>query len=191
MHTIEPFYSWRDLYIAAEDERSPFYGREYSEFEYSKTIYNYYIHPQWDDFGSATLYAKILYADYTEHFAVIELMGEWNDCLYNDIMFLKENIIKHLIQEGIVHFILIIENVLDFHLSDDCYYEEWRNDIEDENGWIAALNIREQVAEEMCEGNIDNYIHFNDELKHISWRTMKPVHLFQAVDNYMIRRLTE
>jgi len=47
MQDIEPYYRWRDLYIADEDELSPFYGREYSEFEYTNTIYNYYIHPQW------------------------------------------------------------------------------------------------------------------------------------------------
>ncbi len=51
MHEIEPFYNWRHIYVSEEDERSPFYGRVYSEFEFSQTIYNYYIHPQWDEFG--------------------------------------------------------------------------------------------------------------------------------------------
>lgn len=41
MHDIEPFYNWRHLYTADEDPRSPFYGREYSEFEFSQTVYNY------------------------------------------------------------------------------------------------------------------------------------------------------
>ena len=59
MHEIEPFYNWRHIYIAEEDPKSPFYKRTYSEFEYSQTVYNYYIHPQWDDFGSKTLYIKI------------------------------------------------------------------------------------------------------------------------------------
>jgi len=58
-----------------------FFGRAYSEFEYSHTIYNYYIHPQWDDFGSRTLYLKVLIADYDERYAVIELMGELNDAI--------------------------------------------------------------------------------------------------------------
>ena len=71
MQDIEPYYRWRDLYIASEDEQSPFYGREYSEFEYTNTIYNYYIHPQWDDFGSATLYMKVLFVDYDKGFAII------------------------------------------------------------------------------------------------------------------------
>ncbi|MBK7182072.1 MAG: hypothetical protein IPH89_03595 [Bacteroidetes bacterium] len=47
MQDIEPYYNWRHHYIASEDERSPFYEREYSEFEYTNAIYNYLIHPQW------------------------------------------------------------------------------------------------------------------------------------------------
>ena len=61
MHNIEPFFNWRHLYSAEEDPKSPFYGRTYSEFEFTQVIYNYYIHPQWDDFGSRTLYLKILF----------------------------------------------------------------------------------------------------------------------------------
>jgi len=63
MHNIEPYENWDYLYSSERDEHSPFYGREYSEFEFVNTIYNYYIHPLWDDFGSRTLYLKILMAD--------------------------------------------------------------------------------------------------------------------------------
>src|SRR5258705_11976064 len=94
MQDIEPFYNWRELYVAAEDERSPFYEREYSEFIYSNTIYNYYIHPQCDDFDSNTLYMKILFADYERGFAVMEFIGEWIDCFINDIMYLKLDIVE-------------------------------------------------------------------------------------------------
>ncbi len=55
----------------------------------TQTIYNYYIHPQWDDFGSRTLYLKVLLADYDEQYVIIELFGEWNDAIENDIMNLK------------------------------------------------------------------------------------------------------
>ena len=85
MHEIEPYYNWRHLYIADEDEKSPFFGRTYSEFEFTQTVYNYYIHPQWDDFGSQTLYLKILFADYDLGFCIIEFIGEWNDAIENDI----------------------------------------------------------------------------------------------------------
>ena len=68
MHTLEPYYAWRNHYIASNDARSPFHERQYSEFEYSTKIYNYYIHPQWDSFQSQTLFCKILFADYDERF---------------------------------------------------------------------------------------------------------------------------
>ena len=134
MHDIEPYFAWRNLYQAAQDERSPFYGRSYSEFEFSQTIYNYYIHPQWDNFGSATLYAKILFADYEEHYAIIELIGEWNDAINNDSMLLKRELADALIQEGIFRFVFVCENVLNFHADDDSYYEEWYDDVQEENG---------------------------------------------------------
>ena len=107
MHEIEPFYNWRHLYVSEEDERSPFYGRIYSEFEYTQTIYNYYIHPQWDDFGSRTLYLKVLLADYDEQYVIIELFGEWNDAIENDIMNLKREVTDKFFEAGITKFILI------------------------------------------------------------------------------------
>ena len=60
VHFIEPYFNWRHLYIASEDSLSPFYDREYSEFEFTDRIYNFLIHPQWDNIGSRTLFAKIL-----------------------------------------------------------------------------------------------------------------------------------
>ncbi|NML41734.1 hypothetical protein HHL17_31400 [Chitinophaga sp. G-6-1-13] len=186
MHTIEPYYNWRHLYAAEEDELSPFYGREYSEFEFSNTVYNYYVHPQWDDFGSRNLYLKILFADYQYNFAIIELLGEWNDAIDNDIMTLKREIIDVLIAEGICKFILIAENVMNFHSSDDCYYEEWWDDIKDEGGWIVALNMPEQTRQEFEKARLHHYIHLLDDEK---WRTYQPLHLYNMIDNIMLKRL--
>jgi hypothetical protein len=185
---IEPYYRWRDLYIADEDELSPFYGREYSEFEYINTIYNYYIHPQWDDFGSSTLYLKVIYADYNRSFAVIELIGEWNDCINNDIMTLKRDLIDEMIGKGINKFVLIGENVLNFHASDDCYYQEWFDDVEE--GWIVAMNFREHVLEEFAKSNLDYFLLFGGELNRFPWRTYTPVQLLTHVEAVMARRLT-
>src|SRR5215211_5933276 len=109
MQDIEPYYQWREFYVASEDEQSPFYGAVYSEFEFSNTVYNYYIHPQWDDFGSNTLYVKVLYADYERQYAILEFIGEWNDALYNDIMFLKRKVIEEMESQGIKKYILIGE----------------------------------------------------------------------------------
>jgi len=185
MHTIEPYYNWRDFYIASEDEFSPFYQREYSEFSYSQKIYNYFIHPQWDEFGSATLYLKILYADYARQFAIIEFIGEWNDCIHNDVMYLKRNIIDILLEKGISKFILLGENVLNFHAGDDCYYEEWYEDAKEQDGWIAFVNFREHVLEEMNEESLFYYLHFGPAFTDLLWRNLKPVHFFQKIDNLL------
>lgn len=187
MHDIEPHYNWRDFYVASEDERSPFYGREYSEFEYTDQIYNHLIHPQWDNMGSPTLFIKILYTDYDLGFAVIELIGEWNDLLNNDIMFLKRDIIELMLAEGINKYVLVGENVLNFHNSDDCYYEEWFEEVED--GWIVGLNFREHVIEDLREANIDYYIDFGGEFGDLNWRTYLPSNLFYKIDSIISKRL--
>lgn len=182
MHTIEPYYNWRDFYIASEDELSPFYQREYSEFTYSQKIYNYFIHPQWDGFGSNTLYLKILYTDYARQFAIIELIGEWNDCIHNDVMYLKRNIIDVLLEKGIAKFILIGENVLNFHAADDCYYEEWYEDAKEQEGWIAIINFREHILEEMSAVGLFYYLHFGEAFNNVRWRNLKPLHFFQKIE---------
>jgi hypothetical protein len=166
---------------------SPFYGKEYSEFEFSETIYNFYIHPQWDFFGSPTLYLKIIFADYDKNFAIIEFIGEWNDCITNDIMFLKREIMELLVAQGINKFILLGENILNFHCSDDCYYEEWFQEVED--GWIAAINFREHVIDEFKRNNIDYYLNFGGELDQLPWRNLKPIQLFKKVEELLTKRL--
>jgi hypothetical protein len=187
MQDIEPFYNWRHLYIASEDERSPFYEREYSEFVYTNAIYNYLIHPQWDDIDSPTLYIKILFVDYDQGYAIIEMIGEWNDCINNDIMLLKRDIIEQLMQYGVKKFILIGENILNYHASDDEYYQEWFEEVED--GWIAFLNFRKHVLDEFQRANIDYYILSGGQLNDISWRTSTPQQLFEKVDHYVQKRI--
>lgn len=187
MHDIEPHFNWRHLYAAEEDEQSPFYGREYSEFEFTNQVYNYLLHPQWDDFGSSTLFMKILFADYDEGYCIIELIGEWNDAIGNDIMLLKRDIAEDLMAQGINKFIFIGENVLNFHYSDDSYYEEWFEEVED--GWIAFLNFRPHVLEEMKRARIDYYIVSGGELEEMSWRTFSPPQLFGLVQQVVQRRI--
>lgn len=186
MHEIEPFYNWRHIYIAEEDQQSPFFGRQYSEFHYSQTVYNYYIHPQWDDFGSSTLYIKVLYADYEVGFAIIEMIGEWNDAIENDIMILKRDIIDLMISKGIYKFILVAENVLNFHSSDDCYYEEWSEDVAEEGGWVAIIGLPEQSSYDFTRARIDRYVQMLDLL---DWRPYTPANLFTKVDNTLLKRL--
>ena len=186
MHEIEPYYNWRHLYIADEDPNSPFFGREYSEFHYSQTIYNFYIHPQWDDIGSPTLYIKVLFTDYEMGYAIIEMIGEWNDAIENDIMTFKRDIIDIMIKQGIYKYILVAENVLNFHSSDDCYYEEWIEDIEEEGGWVAIIGLPEQSRYDFTRASIDRYVQLIDLP---DWRPFTPGNLFTKVDNILLRRL--
>ena len=155
MHDIEPYYHWRHLYTAEADPRSIFFGRTYSEFEFSQTVYNYYIHPQWDEFGSKTLYLKILYTDYDAKFAIIE-------------------------------FILIAENVFNFHSGDKDYYEELYEELSDEDGWAVLVNFHPAAQHDFLLRKLNRYI----ELMEISaWRTYKPEHFFQFIDQKLSQRL--
>ena len=189
MHNLEPYYNWLDKYDSSKDERSPFYGTVYNEFQYTTKIYNYFIHPQWDDMGSQTLFIKILFTNYEQGYCIMELLGEWNDCLYNDIMTFKNNVLNHLLRIGIHKFILIGENVLNFHASDECYYEEWWNEAVDMNGWIMALNFPEHVIVEAEQTGITDFIHFNRSNKTVNWRTIEPLVLCQTLDSTISRVL--
>jgi hypothetical protein len=187
MHLMEPFYSWRNYYIASEDPSSPFYGREYSEFEFNNTVYNFYLHPQWDTIDSSTLFIKILFVEYDEQYAIIEMIGEWNDAIENDIMIFKRNIIEPMMEEGINKFILVGENVLNFHYSDDCYYEEWFEEVEE--GWIALVNFQEHVIREFERIHVDQYFVMGGELEEIEWRTYQPHHFFKRVSDLVMNRI--
>lgn len=187
MHSIEPYFNWRHSYIASEDELSPFYNRVYSEFEFVDSVYNYLIHPQWDNFGSRTLFVKILFADYDDGFAILEFIGEWNDAIENDIMTLKRNLLEEIMLRGVNKFILIGENVLNFHYSDDCYYEELFDDVEE--GWIAMVNFHDHVIAEFEKARIDHYFVMGGDLEDIEWRTYTPGQFYERVSDLVTRRI--
>lgn len=195
MHTITPYERWNQYYNSSYDDKSPFAGKEYNYDVYSENIYGYYIDPAWDFFGSETLYMKILFADYDIGFAVIEMIGEWNDAINNDIMQFKRNILEHMMDFGIHKFALIGENIMNFHGSDDCYYEEWFEEVEDVRqeeigpGWIAGINFREFVIDEMKNYNIDNYINMSGSLQIEKWRTLPPLRFYELVNGLITRRL--
>ncbi len=189
MHDIEPFWNWRHKYMAEEDERSPFFGAEHSELYFTNAVYDHLIHPQWDAFGSSTLYMKLLFTDYEEGAAIIELIGEWNDLLHNDVMTLKRNIIEELMAQGISRFVLIGENVLNFHSSDDEYYSEWFEEASDAGGWIALLNFRPHVVEDLQAANIDQYFLMGGQLNALEWRTWEPETLIEKVAGLVMKRL--
>lgn len=187
MHDIEPYFRWRDNYIASEDPNSPFFNREYNEFHFTNTIYNYYIHPQWDYFGSPTLYMKIIYVDYEQGYAIFDMIGEWNDCLTNDIMYLKRNIVDHLIPHGIHKYIIIGENVLNFHAGEEDYYEEWNEDLAEYDGYVAIVNILNHVENELNTNRICDYVRYGGPLNEINWRGGKPSRLIKLVEGAIQR----
>ena len=183
LHDIEPYYRWRDYYVASDDKNSPFYGRVYSELHYTEKIYNYYIHPQWVFFGSPTLYMKLLFVEYEEGYAILEFIGEWNDCITNDIMYLKRDVADVLIENGITKFILLCDNVLNFHGSDDCYYEEWWDDIKEAGGWVCLVNTFDHVSDEMKRTRLQYYVNFGRVFNDVEWHRKLPEMLFQEISN--------
>ena len=187
MHDIEPWFGWRDDYAAEKDSKSPFYKKTYDEF--TSQIYNYYIHPQWDFFGSETLYCKILYVSYLNKYALIELIGEWNDCIGNDIMFLKRDLADVFIKKGISKFVIFCDNVLNYHGDDDSYYEEWYDDVKDEDGWICLVNTFDHVLSEMKKFRLHYYLNFGPEYNDMNWRVKKPAYIVEELENIMNNRI--
>ena len=114
------------------------------------------------------------------------MIGEWNDAVENDIMQLKRSVIDLMVAKGIYKYILIAENVLNFHSSDTDYYEEWYEDIKDQGGWIAAINMPEQTQYDFIKSHIDRYIKLIDSP---NWRTFNPFDFCQSIDNQMLRLL--
>ena len=102
-------------------------------------------------------------------------------------MTLKRDIIDEMTGQGIHKFVLIGENVLNFHASDDCYYS--RVVRRRSEGWIAAVNFRGHVLQEFEKNNIDYYFTFGGELNNLPWRTFNPVQLFGRIDGVIRHRL--
>jgi hypothetical protein len=117
---------------------------------------------------------------------IIELIGEWNDAIEDDIMTLKRDVIDVFQSFGIFKFILIAENVLNFHSGDKDYYQEWFEETTDENGWIMLLNLPESSQHDFKKAKLNRYV----ELMELdNWRTYKPFHLFKKIDTEQSARI--
>lgn len=158
------------------DPNNPFHEVEHSEFYYNRSVYNYLAHPQWDEIGSESLLVKILYADYDKHFAIIELLGVWNDLFENDFKLLAENCLTYLIDAGINQFILIAENVMSIYLEADDYYEAVQEELGE--GWMCLLRPKDHVRKDLDQSGISRYFFWSDALDDLHWRTLKPWELF-------------
>jgi hypothetical protein len=183
MHEIQPHYRWRDEYAAEEDPQSPLYEDAPKRRTFVPRLYNFVLNPEWDEFGSSTLYLKVLFADYDATYAMIELIGEWNDTLHNDVMLLKRRIIEPMLDAGVAKFVFFCEHLLNFHASqDDDYYAEWHEEVMDAGGWIMFVNTRQHVEEEMQAARLHHYAHFGATFNDVFWRVHKPAHAFLLVE---------
>jgi hypothetical protein len=59
----------------------------------------------------------------------------------------------------------------------------------EDDGWIALLNFREHVLEDMKSIDLDSYFVLGGELSEIGWRTLTPSHLFERIDDCVSQRL--
>lgn len=179
LHDVEPFYGWLNLYNHEEDELSPFHEVQHNAFHYDRSINNIPAHPLWDEIGSESLLVKILYANYDDGYAIVELFGEWNDLFDNDYKLLCENCLTYLLDNGITQFILICENVFNIYLDADDYYDAMQEELGD--GWIALLRPRQAVLEELTEYRILPYFFHSPILDEIAWRKQQPSQLYRLV----------
>ncbi len=187
MHEIEPFYGWLSLYSNEDDDNSPFQTAEHGAFSLDKGVYEYLAHPLWDEIGSDGLLVKILYANYDEGYAVVELFGVWNDLIQNDYRLLAEHCLTYLIDAGIDKFILVVENVLNIYLDADDYYEALQEELE--GGWISLLRPRAHVVREIEQYDIGQYFFWSEELDELNWRKLKPWELYGLVESKMKKLL--
>ena len=83
---------------------------------------------------------------------------------------------------------MIGENVLNFHNSDDSYYEEWFDDNEND-GWIVLLNFREHVLKEFTKARLDYFFISGGELDEFNWRKFSPGQVFGNIMKIINKRL--
>ena len=114
-------------------------------------------------------------------------MQDWKKIFSNTQLAYATMVAGLLEEQGIDKFILIGENVLNFHSSDDSYYEEWFAELED--GWIAMVNFREHVLDEFKYCKADYYLNFGGDLDTLSWRKHTPIQLFKKVEDLISKRL--
>lgn len=187
MHLIEPHFGWLKYYSNENDPNSPFQDVVHSEFEFDRGVYEYLAHPLWEDIGSDGLLLKILFANYDEGFAIIELFGVWNDLIQNDFRLLAENCLTFLVDAGINKFTFIAENLLNIYLDADDYYEAMQEELSD--GWMVLLRPREHVVREIEEYGIGQYFFWSEDLDAIAWRKLKPWELHALVESRMTKLL--
>jgi hypothetical protein len=95
--------------------------------------------------------------------------------------------VDELIPQGIDKYILIGENILNFHADIPDYYDEWLEEVPD--GWMAFINLRPHVIQELNQYGLDAYFVLGGTLDDLAWRTGSPKKLFEKVNKVVGRRL--
>jgi hypothetical protein len=93
-------------------------------------------------------------------------------------MTLKRDVLEPFFAEGIRCFILIAENVLNFHSDITDYYEELAEELSDRGGWAVCLNMPESSRLEFEQSGLNRFLPLLDLY---DWRNYKPIHLFRKL----------
>lgn len=92
-------------------------------------------------------------------------------------------------ENGVNKFVLIGENLLNFHGNDEDYYEEWFEEVEESEGWNAFVNLRPHVKDELKDYDLDYYFLMGGELEELDWRTATPTQFISRIERYIQNRL--
>jgi hypothetical protein len=91
------------------------------------------------------------------------------------------------VQQTLIYkFILIGENVFNFHNGDRDYYEELYEELSDENGWAVMINLHQASQHDFLLKKLNRYIELMEFEK---WRTYKPEDFFLLIDKKLGDRL--
>ena len=88
--------------------------------------------------------------------------------------------------EGIIKFILIAENVFNDDRIHKDYYEELYDELSEEDGWAVLINFNPAAQHDFLLRKLNRYIEL---LEMEAWRTYKPEHFFQFIDQKLSQRL--
>ena len=102
-------------------------------------------------------------------------------------MRLKRDFVDELIPLGIDKYILIGENILNFHADIPDYYDEWLEEVPE--GWMAFINLRPHVIQELNQYGLDAYFLLGGTLDDLSWRAASPKKLYEKVNKVVALRL--
>ena len=97
-------------------------------------------------------------------------------------MYLKKEIVEKLNKHYIYKFVVFCDNVLNYHGDEDCYYEEWWDDIKDDRGWVCLVNTFDHVSSEMSKYRLHYYINYGPLFNDMNWRTQKPAYLVDILE---------